>query len=191
MSGVCQRQRRQRHDRALGTTADRREGGCVPVVTGGVLDEWGPPKAALLALQQQIRDFAGRTTAGQYVVDIGFRTWHNFRGPDEPYGVKPGTVGRTQRRFIVWHSVPKGLASTHELRTWLSWLCPRLNGWCVTTCRPSPSPIQPATWRPRWQHCGSTWPRSADVRPRLPWSRGGRDIRSVGPQRGLCARIAT
>lgn len=91
----------------------------MPIVTGGVFEEWGPPRAALLATQQQIRDFAGQASYDQYVVDIGFRTWHNFREPDEPYGVSAGPVGRTQRRFIVWHSVPKGLETVRAVRAWL------------------------------------------------------------------------
>jgi hypothetical protein len=92
----------------------------MPFVTGGVLEEWGPPKTALLVVQQQIRDFAGRTSDDQYVVDIGFRTWHNFREPEEPaFGVAPGPVGRAQRRFVVWHWVPQGLQTPQEVRAWL------------------------------------------------------------------------
>lgn len=96
----------------------------MPLVTGGLMEEWGPSKAALLAVQHQIRDFAGRASDDQYVVDIGFRTWHNFREPEEPYGVSAGPVGRSQRRFIVWHSVPKGLQTVRDVRGWLAEVLP-------------------------------------------------------------------
>lgn len=36
--------------------------------------------------------------------------------PEELYGVSPGMVGRRQRRFIVWHSVPKGLETPDAVR---------------------------------------------------------------------------
>lgn len=91
----------------------------MPLVTGGLLEEWGPPKRALLAVQRQIRDFGGRQSEDVYVVDIAFRTWHNFRDPEESYGVSAGPIGRSQRRFIVWHSVPKGLETPGAVRAWL------------------------------------------------------------------------
>ena len=91
----------------------------MPFVSGGILAEWGPPKAALHAVQQEIRSFSPKSSDDQYVVDFAFLTWHNFREPDEPYGVKPGPVGRTQRRFIVWHSVPQGLETPRDVRQWL------------------------------------------------------------------------
>jgi hypothetical protein len=91
----------------------------MPLVTGGVLEEWGAPKAALVNVQRQIREFHARSIDEQYAVDIAFRTWHNFRDPEEPYGVTPGPVGRSQRRFIVWHSVPKGLETPQDVRAWL------------------------------------------------------------------------
>ncbi len=47
------------------------------------------------------------------------RNRHNFREPREPLGVTPGPVGRTQRRFIVWHSVPHGLDTVEKVRAWL------------------------------------------------------------------------
>lgn len=86
---------------------------------GGILAEWGPPKAALHVVQQEIGAFSPKSHDDQYVVDLAFLTWHNFREPDEPYGVKPGPVGRTQRRFIVWHSVPNGLETPREVHQWL------------------------------------------------------------------------
>ncbi len=91
----------------------------MPFVSGGVLAEWGPPKAALRAVQQEIRDFSPKSSDDKYVVGFAFLSWHNFREPGESYGVKPGPVGRTQRRFIVWHSVPKGLETPREVRQWL------------------------------------------------------------------------
>src|SRR5688572_460633 len=80
----------------------------MPFVTGGVLEEWGPPKQAMLTVQREIRDFNGRRDEHDYCVDLAMRTWHNFREPEQLSGVTPGSVGRQQRRFIVWHSVPKG-----------------------------------------------------------------------------------
>ena len=91
----------------------------MPFVTGGVLEEWGPPKQALLTVQREIRDFNGRTEEDDYCVDLAMLSWHNFRDPEQPPGVTPGPVGRQQRRFIVWHSVPKGLDTPEQVRAWL------------------------------------------------------------------------
>ena len=91
----------------------------MPFITGGLLEEWGPARESLLEVQRQIRDFNGHKAEDEYVVDVAFRTWHNFREPEEPYGVSPGMVGRVQRRFIVWHSVPKGLETPDAVRGWL------------------------------------------------------------------------
>lgn len=92
----------------------------VPLITGGVIEEWGPPRHALDEVQRQIRELnACVREDDDYVVDIAFRTWHNFREPEMPYGVTPGPVGRTQRRFIVWHSVPKGFETPAQVRRWL------------------------------------------------------------------------
>lgn len=90
----------------------------MPFITGGILVEWGRPKQALRVVQRQIRAFDARQD-DDFVVDIAFRTWHNLREPEEPYGVTPGMVGRKQRRFIVWHSVPKGLETPAAVRGWL------------------------------------------------------------------------
>lgn len=59
-----------------------------------------------------------------YCVDLAMRTWHNFREPEQPPGVTPGPVGRTQRRFIVWHSVRKGLETPDQVRDWLVQVLP-------------------------------------------------------------------
>jgi hypothetical protein len=91
----------------------------MPFVTGGVLQEWGPPKEALLTVQREIRDFNGRTGDDDYCVDLAMLTWHNFGEPEQALGVTPGPVGRTQRRFIVWHSVPQGLETPEQFRAWL------------------------------------------------------------------------
>jgi hypothetical protein len=91
----------------------------VPFVTGGLLEEWGPPQKALRTVQRDIQAFNGRTSDDDYCVDLAMRTWHNFREPEEPPGVTPGPVGRSQRRFIVWHSVPKGLETPEHVRDWL------------------------------------------------------------------------
>ena len=96
----------------------------MPFVTGGLLQEWGPPRQALLTVQREIRDFNGRADDDDYCVDLAMLTWHNFREPDEPPGVAPGPVGRTQRRFVVWHSVPKGLATPEQVRAWLVTVLP-------------------------------------------------------------------
>ncbi|MGV8978473.1 MAG: hypothetical protein ACOH17_10550 [Cellulomonas sp.] len=90
----------------------------MPIVTGGVLQEWGPPQRALEAVQQEIRDFSGRK-GDDYCVDLAMLTWHNLRAPERPLGVTPGPVGRTQRRFIVWHSVPQRLEQPDQVRAWL------------------------------------------------------------------------
>jgi hypothetical protein len=91
----------------------------MPFVTGGLLQEWGPPQRALRTVQAEIRDFNGRTSDSDYCVDLAMLTWHNFREPEQLPGVTPGPVGRQQRRFIVWHSVPKGLDTPEQVRTWL------------------------------------------------------------------------
>lgn len=91
----------------------------MPFVTGGVLQEWGPPQRAMQTVQREIRAFNGRKSKDDYCVDLAMLTWHNFREPEQPLGVTPGPVGRTQRRFIVWHSVPQGLDTPEQVRAWL------------------------------------------------------------------------
>jgi hypothetical protein len=84
----------------------------------------GPPKQALLTVQREIRDFNGRADDDDYCVDLAMLTWHNFREPEQAPGVTPGPVKRSQRRFIVWHSVPKGLARADQVRAWLESVLP-------------------------------------------------------------------
>lgn len=91
----------------------------VPFLTGGVLEEWGPPRKAIQTVQGEIRAFNGRTSDDDYCIDLAMLTWHNFRQPEQPPGVTPGPVGRTQRRFVVWHSVPQGLGTPEQVRAWL------------------------------------------------------------------------
>jgi hypothetical protein len=91
----------------------------MPLISGGVLQEWGPPQKALQTVQREITEFTGRTSDDDYCVDLAMLTWHNFRDPEQPPGVTPGPVGRTQRRFIIWHSVPKGLETPEQVRAWL------------------------------------------------------------------------
>ena len=70
----------------------------MPFMTGGVLQEWGPPKQALLTVQREIRDFNGRTDVGDYRVDLAMMTWHNFREPEQPLGVSPAMLGEASER---------------------------------------------------------------------------------------------
>ena len=95
----------------------------MPISTGGVTQEWGDPRQALVALMREVRDFAPRRSDDDYVVDIAMRSWDPRRQP-EFFGVQPGMVGRKQRRFIVWHSVPVGLATLAEARNWLASVLP-------------------------------------------------------------------
>ncbi|MGA9224452.1 MAG: hypothetical protein WBZ57_25035 [Pseudomonas graminis] len=67
---------------------------------------------------KQVRDFAPRLSDEDYVVDIAFRSWHVHREP-EFSGVQADMVGRKQRRFVVWHSVPLGLDTAEAVRKWL------------------------------------------------------------------------
>jgi hypothetical protein len=90
----------------------------MPIISGGVLQEWGPPQRALQTVQREITEFNGRVSDDDYCVDLAMLTWHNFRDPEQPPGVTPGPVGRTQRRFIIWHSVPKGLETPEQVRAW-------------------------------------------------------------------------
>lgn len=96
----------------------------MPFMTGGLLQEWGPPKEAILTVQREIRDVNGRAHDDDYCVDLAMLTWHNFREPEQPPGVSPGPVGRSQRRFIVWHSVPQGLGTPELVRAWLVGVLP-------------------------------------------------------------------
>ena len=143
----------------------------MPFVSGGILAEWGPAKAALHVVQQEIRKFSPKSSDDQYVVDFAFLTWHNFREPDEPYGVKPGPVGRTQRRFIVWHSVPQGLETPRDVRQWLVSVLPKPSDLFGNTCYASQRRIQQRNWPTRWQRSAIT-------------SQGTRSDRTTGGRSG-------
>jgi hypothetical protein len=53
-----------------------------------------------------------------YVLDLALRD--TFFDPNEEryFGVRPGMVGRKQRRFIIWFSVPPDLADRDAAWTW-------------------------------------------------------------------------
>lgn len=90
------------------------------ILTGGIFSEHGAPGAAHRAVLREIRDYSPRTEPSDYVVDIAFVTGHQF-GPDPiPIGVSPGPVGRTQRRFIVWHRLPEGMEDVSAVRGWFA-----------------------------------------------------------------------
>ncbi len=93
--------------------------GAMPIITGGVIEEWGAPKEALRAVIRAVGQFRPRQFESDYVVDIAFRSW-DPRDEPEFIGVRPGMVGRKQRRFIVWHSVPRGLDTVESVRAWLA-----------------------------------------------------------------------
>ncbi len=98
------------------------------ISTGGITEEWGEPKQCLIRLMRLVRDFAPRQE-DDYFVDIAFRSWHNFRQPDFQ-GVRPDMVGRKQRRFVVWHSVPQGLATDADAQRWLASVLPETARLC-------------------------------------------------------------
>jgi hypothetical protein len=90
----------------------------VAIITGGIIEEWGKPKVALRDVMQQVRRFKPRQLDDEYAVDVAFRSWDPRRTP-EFTGVMAAMVGRKQRRFIVWHSVPIGLETSDAVRSWL------------------------------------------------------------------------
>jgi len=90
----------------------------MPISTGGMFSEFGEPGAAHKVVMREIRDFAPRTSDDEFVVDVAFATG-NMIGPDPmPFGVSAGPVGRSQRRFIVWHRLPEGIATAETVRAW-------------------------------------------------------------------------
>lgn len=60
---------------------------------------------ALREIMSRVHRFMPRQSDDDYVVDIAFRSWDQ-RSQPEFTGVHAAMVGRKQRRFIVWHSVP-------------------------------------------------------------------------------------
>lgn len=98
------------------------------ISSGGITEEWGEPRHVLTRLMNVVGDFAP-SEDGDYFVDVAFRSWHNFREP-EFHGVQPDMVGRKQRRFIVWHSVPQGLATDAQAQRWLASVLPETARLC-------------------------------------------------------------
>jgi hypothetical protein len=90
----------------------------VAIVTGGIIEERGEPRLALRDVMQEIRLFKPRQLDDEHAVDVAFRSWDPRKAP-EFTGVRAGMVGRTQRRFIAWHSVPNGMETTEAVRSWL------------------------------------------------------------------------
>ncbi len=93
------------------------------ISTGGIIEEWGSPKAARRTVMREVGQFRPRQSGDDYVVDIAFRSWDPRKEP-EFTGGQPAMVGRKQRRFIVWHSVPVGLDTADSVRTWLAQVLP-------------------------------------------------------------------
>jgi hypothetical protein len=92
----------------------------MPIATGGIFAERGAAAYAHQEVLRQISEFAPRTDDSQYVVDIAFVTGSDV-GPNSPHvGVSPGPVGRSQRRFIVWHRLPEGLTDATAVRQWFA-----------------------------------------------------------------------
>lgn len=98
------------------------------ISSGGITEEWGEPRRVLDRLMDLVGEF-DPPQEDDHVVDIAFRSWHGFRQP-EFVGVQPGAVGRTQRRFIVWHSVPQGLVSDEQAQRWLASVLPETARLC-------------------------------------------------------------
>jgi hypothetical protein len=90
----------------------------VAISTGGVIEQWGQPRLALQGVMQEVARFRPRHGDEDYAVDVAFRSWDPRKGPGFT-GVRAAMVGRRQRRFIVWHSVPAGLYPPDAVRSWL------------------------------------------------------------------------
>jgi hypothetical protein len=82
------------------------------------MGEFGAPQRAAAAIMSEIRTFAPRVSADDYVVDIALQTSGTAWSATEAPGVTPGPVGRHQRRFIVWHTLPTGLDTADRVRDW-------------------------------------------------------------------------
>ena len=95
------------------------------IVTGGVLAELGEALAAHRAVMRSIREYAPRLDDEDYAVDIAIVTGDDVGPTPLPIGVTPGPVGRTQRRFIVWHRLPKGLVTEVAVRCWFVKMLPQ------------------------------------------------------------------
>lgn len=112
------------------------------IVDGGVIEEWGKPRLALQAVLKEVYLFKPQQHNKDYVVDIAFRSWDPRKTPDFT-GVQSRMVGRKQRRFIVWHSVPLGLETTDAVRAWLVGVLPE-TARLVREYLPTKSKVYPA-----------------------------------------------
>lgn len=91
----------------------------VAISTGGIIEGWGAPADALQSVMREVAQFRRSRGEDDYVIDIAFRLWDPRREPQFT-GVRPGMVGRKQRRFIIWHSVPAGLDDAGSVTAWLA-----------------------------------------------------------------------
>jgi hypothetical protein len=91
----------------------------VAISTGGIIEGWGPPAHALRNVMREVAQFRQPQGEDDYVIDIAFRLW-DPRWEPRFTGVRPGMVGRKQRRFIIWHSVPAGLDDAESVTAWLT-----------------------------------------------------------------------
>jgi hypothetical protein len=89
------------------------------ISTGGIIEGWGAPADALRKVMREVAQFRRPRSEDDYVIDIAFRLWDPRREPQFT-GVRPGMVGREQRRFIIWHSVPVGLNDVESVTAWLA-----------------------------------------------------------------------
>lgn len=115
----------------------------MPIACGGILEEWGEPSRCLTRIMNEVRRFAPAQTDMDFVVDIAIRSW-DPRRPPEFVGVEPGPVGRRQRRFILWHSVPLGLDTDQRVASWLISVLPETARLCREHL-PTKSRAYPAT----------------------------------------------
>jgi len=72
------------------------------ISTGGIIEGWGAPADALRSVMREVAQFRRPGSEDDYVIDIAFRLW-DPRREQQFTGVRPGMVGRKQRRFVIWH----------------------------------------------------------------------------------------
>jgi hypothetical protein len=78
-------------------------------------------------VRRMLREFAQLRAStprieGDWMVDLAFCTYDAGERPTymDWSGIKPGPVGRTQRRFIIWIEVPPDLPDSTADRAWLA-----------------------------------------------------------------------
>jgi hypothetical protein len=85
---------------------------------GGVA--WGRTWELFKDVQRAVNVFAPPDfeSDSDYFVDLALRD--TFFDPNEEhyFGVRPGMVGRKQRRFVIWFSVPPDLAGREDAWAW-------------------------------------------------------------------------